>query len=126
MFEKPIKAEKVEAAADWVGELKDPKINPDGSVGAPVELEPLVASYESDRKEMAIRERESTLGESVMSSAIGSEHIRMGGADETSDDLALKKAEEQMRTSMQEFFEASQAEEAARAEARGESKTDKL
>ena len=100
MSEQPAKSESV----------KDPKINPDGSVGTSAELAPLVASYEADRKAEAVRERESIIGEPVMSSAIGSEHIHLGGADEVSDEAAVEQAEQQMKMSMQAFFEASQAE----------------
>lgn len=128
MFERPVKAEEAKQgqesipAANWDGETKDPKINPDGSVGASAELAPLVASYEADRKAAAARERESAIGEPVMSSAIGGEHIRMGAAvSEASeeDDLALKQAEQQMQMSMQAFFEASKAKAAAEAEEKG-------
>lgn len=119
MFERPAKVE----------ETKDPKINQDGSVGTSAELAPLVASYEADRKAAAARERESAIGEPVMSSAIGGEHIRMGAAaSEASeeDEQALKQAEQQMQMSMQAFFEASQAKAAAEAEAKGDDQSSQL
>lgn len=133
MFERPVKAEEAKQgqesipAASWDGETKDPKINPDGSVGASAELAPLVASYEADRKAAAARE--SAIGEPVMSSAIGGEHIRMGAAvSEASeeDDLALKQAEQQMQMSMQEFFEASKAKAEAEAEEKGDNQATQL
>lgn len=111
MFERPVKAEE--------SAVKDPKINPDGSVGTAAELAPLVASYEADRKAQAARE--SAIGEPVMLSAIGGEHIRMGvaAAEASEDELAVKQAEQQMQMSMQEFFEASKAKAEAEAEEKG-------
>lgn len=133
MFERPVKAEEVKGSQEtvptigWTGETKDPKINPDGSVGTSAELAPLVASYEADRKAAAALERESAIGEPVMSSAIGSEHIHLGAvADEVSDEAATEQAEQQMKMSMQAFFEASKAKAEAEAEEKGDNQATQL
>ena len=131
MFERPVTAEEVKGSQEtvptigWTGETKDPKINPDGSVGTSAELAPLVASYEADRKAAAALERESAIGEPVTSSATGSEHIHLGAvADEVSDEAATEQAEQQMKMSMQAFFEASKAE--AEAEEKGDNQATRL